>query len=291
MEKHQHPRPFLSHRTLRFVLTNCLVAFIAAGTSLGAPAALRAGAPLAPDKSLARQVALDPVITKSVSQATANIGDVLTFTLTVSNPLPFAVVYFGPVDSVSPTLSILSGTPGYVITGTTIGWNPASGSPAPLASLATATYTFTAQVKDCGDILNAASFTWRRDGTNQGNVVDSNVVGVKVNCAPQFVATKEVNQVTAAISNTIQWTIRVTNTGSLTGTYFGPVDNLPANVTFQSATPGYIGPNPLIWNTSGTALGPGATDVYTIAVHVDGPCGKPIENRAFIKTQGRELPR
>ena len=67
--------------------------------------------------------------------------------------------------------------------------------------------------------------------------------------------------------------------------YLGPFDPLPlSNVTFQSATPGYSGPNPLKWNSpTPKSIAPGATDIYTAAVHVDGPCGAIFYNRAIIE--------
>ncbi len=67
----------------------------------------------------------------------------------------------------------------------------------------------------------------------------------------------------------LRYTLYVTNTGSLTHTGVAVIDQLPAGVSFVSATPGgYIGPNPLNWSLG--SLIPGATWTGEILVRVDG---------------------
>jgi uncharacterized repeat protein (TIGR01451 family) len=266
---------FTLGQTSKMVRT--LVAVCAAGASLHAPTASQAAQPAQP-------TAL-PNIIKSVSQTTANVGDTLTYTLVVSNPLAFPIFVQGPIDPLSSTLSVTGGTAGYVLTPGAIGWNS---TPALLGANSSGVYTFTALIKECGDVLNTAHFNWRRDGSNQDTRADSDVAGTKVNCEPQgggLLIGKEASSPTVTVGGTLIWTIRVTNTSSSAATYFGPNDMLPTGALFQSATPGYVGPNPIGWNSLIPAtIAPGATDVYTVEVKAEGPCQNVLRNQASIKT-------
>jgi uncharacterized repeat protein (TIGR01451 family) len=260
----------------RGALASLLAAASAVGAGIQAPIPTRA-APAAQGAQ--------PNIVKSVSQTTANLGDTLTYTLVVSNPLAFPIFVQGPIDPLSPTLSVTGGTPGYANPPGTISWNS---SVAPLGANSSSTYTFTAQIKSCGDIVNTAYFNWRRDGVNQLTRADSNAVGTKVNCEPQqggLLVGKEASSATVTVGGTLVWTIRVTNTSSSAATYYGPDDMLPTGAIFQSATPGYVGPNPIAWNSITPAtIAAGATDVYTVEVKAEGPCQSTLRNQASIKT-------
>ncbi len=274
----------LTYRLKLSTVGRATLALATIGTMLASPGIGQAASPAAPN----RQGTVGPNITKIANVSTAAVGGQIDFTITISNPLLFAIEYNGPTDTLSPTLSLLSATPGYSVVGSTVTWNPVT--PAPLASNATSVYTLSVQAKECGDVLNIASFRWRRLGGTPNDPytpVSSAPVGVKVPCPPSgLVYTKEADQATVVLGGTLQWTIRVTNTGGTPATYYGPYDTLPGNVTFQSATPGYAGPNPVFWNPSGISIAPSATHVYTISVRADGPCNEPIKNTAMVEGQG-----
>ncbi len=71
------------------------------------------------------------------------------------------------------------------------------------------------------------------------------------------------------IGDTVQYTIRITNTGATAMTGVVVTDTLPAGVVFDSATPlGYTGTTTIVWNVGGLAAGASWTGV--ILVHMDG---------------------
>ncbi len=267
----------ISHRGVLVCLTMALL-----GSGLGDPASSHAAAP----GLRAAQIIPQPTITKSVSQTTANVGDTLAYTITINNPLPGPIIYNGPVDSLAANLSLVSATPGYS------GPNPLTWNTpgtAVLAANASAVYTFTARIIECGDVLNRASFQWARE--IQGQVpqftqATSNAVNTKVDCRPNLVYSKSASPAAVVVGGLLTWTIHITNTGGGPATYYGPYDNLPANVSFVAATPGYSGPNPVFWNPTGATLAPGASAVYTITAIAKGPCREPIKNEALVEGQG-----
>jgi uncharacterized repeat protein (TIGR01451 family) len=275
MQRHSNFR----HITHKGALIGAAAAIFA--SALGGPASTHAATPAARVAQVAQ-----PSITKSVSQTNANVGDVLVYTLTISNPLPGPIIYNGPLDTLAPNLSFGSATPGHSIPNPLFWNNPGT---AVLPAFASTVYTFTAQITECADVLNRASFRWAREVAGQQVIftqADSNSVGTKVNCEPNLVYSKSVNPASVTVGGLVQWTINVTNTGGAPATYYGPYDNLPPNVTFVDATPGYSGPNPVYWNPTGTVLAAGASAIYTITATAKGPCGEPIKNTALVEAQG-----
>lgn len=83
-------------------------------------------------------------------------------------------------------------------------------------------------------------------------------------------------------SNTVTYSIVVTNNGPNIATNVVLVDTLPAGVTFVSATPGYMGPNPLIWNVGN--LNVGESRVYNITVTVNPGATGVILNTATVSS-------
>lgn len=135
----------------------------------------------------AQQGSLGSTVTKTVSHTSANVDDTLTYTITVANPTPTTLGYWGPIDTLSPTLSVLSGTPGYSTTSSAIGWNPQNGPMAFVAPSSSAVYTFTAQVTGCGDGVNVARIIWRPLGAQEFFTEFSQPVTTTVNCLPRLI--------------------------------------------------------------------------------------------------------
>lgn len=226
-------------------------------------------------------------VSKSVSQVVGVISDTLIYTITVHNPSAQTWFYQGPYDPLPPQVSFVAASAGYTYTPTLLRWNIPPGLK-PIAPGATDVYTAAAHIDVCGQLISNIANIRVAESDLMGNpeLLASNAAVTEVPCVqpqPAFIVTKYVNTTTARISDTVRYRIVVTNVGAATGTFTGPIDVLPtANATLLSATPGYTGPNPIQWNTGGLSLGPGASAVYTIAMHVDGPCGAIFENRASI---------
>ncbi len=80
----------------------------------------------------------------------------------------------------------------------------------------------------------------------------------------------------------VTYTLTVQNAGPSVAQSVRVTDSLPSDVTFDSATPGYAGPNPLVWNVG--SLNPGETHVLTVVVRVNSDVaeGTLIRNPATV---------
>jgi uncharacterized repeat protein (TIGR01451 family) len=183
----------------------------------------------------------DLAIVKEVDNTTPLVGDVVTFTLTVSN--------LGPQDATGVTVEdavpagydmIMNISAGGTLTGSTITWSGLAvnvGTPVEL--------TFDAMVLEptgiAGEYLNTAAIT--QSDLNDpvpGNNEDTEEV------TPQqadLAITKTVNNATPNVGDQVTFTITITNNGPDEATGVEAVDQLPAGLTYVSDNPsqgGYV---------------------------------------------------
>ncbi|MGL5153253.1 MAG: DUF7507 domain-containing protein [Clostridium sp.] len=233
-------------------------------------------------------------IVKTVDKQTANVGDTLTYTATVTNTgqLDLNNVIFK--DAI--TSSNVSFVPGSVTvngasnsgnpqTGINIGNIPVGGNiivtfkvkvdalpvPNPIQNFATDEYTYTPP---------GGSPT---PGTNTSNPAITTVTNPGTGGTGALSAIKQADKQTANIGDTITYTATVTNTGTLTATNVVYTDPLPAsNVSYVPGSVTVNGVanagNPASGISIGT-LPPGGTATVVFKLTVNGtPVPNPIKN-------------
>lgn len=132
-------------------------------------------------------------ITKTISNATVNIGDNITFTITAFNAGPSAATKVSVTDVLPSGYTFVSATPS---TGT---WSSPNWVIGGLASGATETLNIVARVNDTGNYNNIANITGRE---NDPNLVDnSSAVNPNINHVP--VAVDDIYSATEDVALTL----------------------------------------------------------------------------------------
>ena len=85
---------------------------------------------------------------------------------------------------------------------------------------------------------------------------------------------------------TLTYTILVTNYGPSVATNVMVTDELPARVTFFSATPGYVSTNPVTWGLGDIPAGLGASRTCTVVVTVNEGTNGTISNTVSVSSDG-----
>ncbi|WP_422661105.1 DUF7507 domain-containing protein [Paenibacillus sp. EC2-1] len=217
-------------------------------------------------------------VVKSANVSSGIIGDVVTYTVTVSNT--------GTANANSVVLSDILPTGLTLVSGSvTIGGIPRPTydvvAGAPLGTLnfgtsITATYRATITSKPPSSVLvNTAntSFAFQSvaGGSTITGVIPSNSVTVTV-LSPNIILTKSANRVNATVGSTVTYTILVANSGNIAATV-SLSDNIPAGSTYVggsftvngSAIPGA---NPPAGVSIGS-IGAGASSTVTFQVLVN----------------------
>lgn len=187
----------------------------------------------------------DLSITKAVNTTTPNVGDIVTFTLTVANSGNDATGV--TVTDVVPNGygSVTAVTAGASVSGNTISWSGLSvstGSPTVLE--------FTAQVLASGDYGNRAEITasdmvdpdsdpnssFNDDDYADGEADDdeSNTVTVSPSAVSDLSMTKTVDNATPDVGSDVIFTLTVNNAGPSTATGVQVTDVLPTGYTYIS---------------------------------------------------------
>jgi uncharacterized repeat protein (TIGR01451 family) len=175
----------------------------------------------------------DLVLSKAVSDSTPNVGDTITFTVTLTNqgPAPAAGVVVN--DALPPGLTFVSATPSQgAYSPTTDRWTVGM-----LANAATATLEITAKVSGPAGGMNVAVATSTTFDPNTANNTD------EASYTPQqadLVVTKTVDNPTPTIGDTVNFTITLKNNGPSDATGVAVSDLLPAGLAFVTATPAEV---------------------------------------------------
>jgi uncharacterized repeat protein (TIGR01451 family) len=204
----------------------------------------------------------DLAVTKVVSNATPNVGDTITFTITVANTGPNAATGVTVTDPLPAGVSFVSDNPSQGAYDDLTGvWTVGTVAPG-----ATPTLTITATVNSPSQIVNTATIDGDQFDPNPSNNTVSTTADPQ---SAELALAKSVSDATPNVSDQITFTVTLTNTGPNTATGVQVTDLLPAGVTFVSATPsqGTYTPGGGIW-TVGTVT-TGTPQTLSIVVTVD----------------------
>ncbi len=202
-------------------------------------------------------------VTKTVDNATPDVGGNVTFTITVANAGPDTAQAATVIDVLPAGLSLVSSTPsvGSYNNGTGV-WavgNLVNGANATLTIVATAT-AHTAVT----NTATASSSTFDPVGGN--NSGSANVDARDADLA----VTKVVDDPTPAVGGNVTFTVTVTNAGPDTAQAVSVADALPSGLTFVSASTatGSYASGSGVWTVGALANGASATldIVATVAV-------------------------
>ena len=218
----------------------------------------------------------DLVLLKTVSNATPNVGDTITYTVTLVDD--------GPSDATGVTVTDLlpAGTTFVAATASEGTYDPASGlwAAGTVPTTTRQSLTITAQVVSANPSANTASISHADQfDPNPANNTDTASVNPQHS---DLALLKTVSDFTPNVGDTITYTVTLVNNGPSSATSVEVSDPLPAGLTFVSATasPGSYDSTTGLW-TIGTV--PTTTEpVLTIHANVGSP--NPTTNTASIAT-------
>ncbi|MBJ7472396.1 MAG: DUF11 domain-containing protein, partial [Solirubrobacteraceae bacterium] len=217
--------------------------------------------------------AADLRLSKTVDQATANVGDVLTYTLTATNDGPSTATGATITDTLPTGLQIVA-TPtasqgACAVVGQTVTCSLGS-----IPNGASATATIQARVRPTASattVGNTATITGTRPDPDPSNDSSGPPVTTTVGAAADLVVTHTAAPTTLNLGDTADFTITVRNDGPSTATLVQLSDDLPANTTLISRTTSQgtcaAGGDPLTC-ALGT-LAPGASATIVVRLRVD----------------------
>jgi len=202
-----------------------------AGTFTNSATAVVAATSIGPATSNVTVGSSDLAVTKSVNNATPNVGTNVTYTIQVTNNGASTATGVVISDLLPAGLTYVSSTPSQgIYTSGTGAW--AVGT---LANAASATLTIVATVTQAGTISNTAAVSAsNQPDPNSANNSASASLSVQ---AADLAVTKSVNNATPNVGTNVTYTIQVTNNGPSAATGVAISDLLPAGLTYVSSTP------------------------------------------------------
>jgi uncharacterized repeat protein (TIGR01451 family) len=209
----------------------------------------------------------DVSVTKTVDNPTPNVGDTVTFTLTVGNAGPDVATGVQVNDLLPAGLSFVSATP------STGSYNAVTGiwTVGSVAVGATATLLIHATVTAPGALTNTATVAADQFDPNLANNTSS------VSETPQqadLSLTKTVDVPAPNVGQNVTYTVTLTNNGPDSATNVSVSDLLPAGLAFVSATPsqGAYDSTTGLWSVGTVANGVAVT--LQIVATVNGPASQ-----------------
>ncbi|WP_139142084.1 putative Ig domain-containing protein, partial [Alteromonas lipolytica] len=200
------------------------------------------------DSAMVDAQAIDLAISKAVDNASPNLGDNVTFTLTVSNTGPDAATNVVVTDQLPAGFTFVSSNGSY--NATTGLWTVGS-----LASGASTTLTIVATTTDSSAVTNTASVTADQTELDSSDNIDSVSVDAQ---AIDLALSKTVDNASPNLGDNVTFTLTVSNTGPDTATNVVVTDQLPAGFTFVSSDGSYDASTGL-WTVGSLASGESAT--------------------------------
>ncbi len=226
--------------------------------------------------------AADLQLTKSVDRATANIGDLLTFTLVGTNSGPAAATGVTITDTLPSTLSVV-GTPTATQGACTVAGQTVTCAPGAVANGGSVTATITARV-----LAAASASTVSNTATIDGNEHDptpandtSLATSTAIGSTADLVVSQVVDQPTVDVGGTATYTVTVRNDGPETATAVALTNDLPSGATVLSVTPsqGTCGTGDPFSCALGT-LASGASATVAVNVQITGAAESVFSNQA-----------
>ena len=205
----------------------------------------------------------DLAVTKTVSDATPNVGDQITFTITLTNSGPSNASGIQVTDLLPTGLTLVTDDPsqGTYTPGTGV-WDVGA-----VAGAGSASLTITATVDGPDVQTNTATITASDQfDPNTGN---NSASATETPQRADLVITKAVSNSTPNLGDTITYILAVDNSGPNTGTGVIVTDMLPTGVTFVSDNPSQGSYDDVtgIWTVGTVAVA--ATPTLTITVTVN----------------------
>jgi uncharacterized repeat protein (TIGR01451 family) len=216
----------------------------------------------------------DLAIAKTIDDPTASVGDLVTFTLTLSNNGPDAGTNVRVSDALPAGLTFVSATPAQGAYDSLSGlW--AVGT---IAAGGSATLQLVAEVASPSTLTNTASIAHadQFDPDLSNNSASATETPEQVDLA----VTKVTDRVTAAAGENVTFTVTLRNDGPGGATSVQVTDVLPAGLTFVSATPSvgtYAGATG-VWSVGD--VGPGASRTLQVVAQMTGTSA--VTNTATI---------
>ena len=196
----------------------------------------------------------DIAITKSVDNATPDLGTNVTFTVTAKNNGPNDASGVQVADALPAGLTIFSATPS---AGTA--YSAGVWTVGPLTNGASATLTIVATVNTTAPVTNTATKTAETEvDPNPGNDSASAIV---TPVSADIAITKTVDNPAPSLNSKVTFTVTATNNGPSSATGVVVTDQLPSGLMYFSSLPsvGTYDPITRIWSIGGLANGTNAT--------------------------------
>jgi uncharacterized repeat protein (TIGR01451 family) len=243
---------------------------------------------------------IDLALEKVASAATAHVGAPVTYTLTVSNDGP------SPATGVAVTDQLPDGVTFDSDTASQGEYDPATGvwSVGDLAIDGQATLEVVVTVDDAGDLLNVAQVS-AADQVDADSTPDEGDLGSEAppdqddeawaTVTGQLVdlsLVKDVDPLAVDVGDEATYTLTVTNSGPSAATGVAVSDELPAEVTYVSATAsaGAYDPTTGRWDIGGLGVGASATLAITVTVDAAGPITNVAEVAAVTEPDADSTP-
>jgi uncharacterized repeat protein (TIGR01451 family) len=204
-------------------------------------------------------------LTSIVNKPRPNVGDTITFTLTLTSSGPSAATDVEVLDSLPAGLSFVSATPsvGSYSSGTGI-WTIGD-----VAYGAVKKLVIQGLVSSPNTAVNTASVSHadQFDPKTLSNTASVTEQPLQANLA----LSELISNLTPSVNDTVLYTVTVTNAGPDTATGVTVSEFLPAGLTLVSATPsrGSYSSGTGIWNIG--SLSPGTAVTLALHAHVDSP--------------------
>ncbi len=208
----------------------------------------------------------DLALTKVTSDATPNVGDEITFTLTLTNAGTDLATNVVVTDLLPSGYTFVSSSTTFGTYSATTGlWNVGS-----VSTTQTPVLTIGASVLSTGDYNNTATIT-AADQDDPTTTNNSSTANVDAQTADLSIV-KLINTSTPIPGAQVVYTITVTNNGPDAATGVTVSDRLPSGLTFVTATPsaGTYDSNTGIWTVGGLVNSSSATLVLTGTVLTTG---------------------
>ncbi len=173
----------------------------------------------------------DLALAKRVSDGTPNVGDSITYTVTLSNNGPDGATNVQVTDPLPAGVNFVSATPSEGTYNSVSGlWTVAS-----VTTSAPLTLVLQGTVVDAGQIINTATITHsdQFDPDTSNNSASAPETSQEADLA----LAKAVNDPTPNVGETITYTVTLSNLGPTDATNVEVRDELPDGVTFVSASP------------------------------------------------------
>jgi uncharacterized repeat protein (TIGR01451 family) len=216
----------------------------------------------------------DLALMKSVSDATPNVGDIITFTVTLSNSGPDSATNVAVDDLLPVGLAFVAATPSQGI------YNSATGVWAVGSVAAGVPQTLQLQARVVSPSAQTNTATIRHSDQFDADTANNRDSATETPQQADLAVAKLVSDSTPNVGDTITFTVTLTNNGPDAATGVTLVDALPAGLTFVAATPNLGSYNSLtgLW-TVGTVAAH-ASPTLQIEARVDSP--NPVTNTATI---------